>query len=441
MMDAIARDAQAKNVKPFVGKAPAPLVDFERARTLLREAKVDIVCAKSDAHLYYLSGYAADSSLCHFYDDWACVLFPASADVPGVLIVPDYDLAYEVTRPTWLPELRAYGSEWLSAANLLKEIDAGVGIETELRQPLRDLFKKTRPKLAATMVKSIRAFLNEHYPQGVVRIGCDDPRFQRCLESELTADVSLSDRIAFVDALPVMRKIRVVKTPTEIEALRAAALINDRALLQASRAIGEDRPWRDMVIAYRRALAEEGAKPRGERGMLFNSGPDGGFVLDHDYIERMKFKRGETVLLDAIAEYRLYHADIARTAVIGAPSPVQKRMHAAVLETLSATEALLRPGQHTGELVATAADIMRKHGFNPRLTTLVFHPIGLDIFDYAKQEDAHLGWTLEANTAVNFEVFYRDAEAGGMHLEDTVVVKEGGLDYLTSLTRDLMVVQ
>src|SRR5258708_312885 len=86
---------------PLAAHRPAvQLVDEARARSMLREAGIDLVCVQSDEHVLYLSGHAPDSALCHFYDEWACVLYPAKSDLPGALVIPEYDLAYQVTRPT-----------------------------------------------------------------------------------------------------------------------------------------------------------------------------------------------------------------------------------------------------------------------------------------------------------------------------------------------------
>jgi Xaa-Pro aminopeptidase len=41
--------------------------------------------------------------------------------------------------------------------------------------------------------------------------------------------------------------------------------------------------------------------------------------------------------------------------------------------------------------------------------------------------------------ALNFEVFYRDPEVGGVHLEDTVLVTPTGLEHLSALPRELIV--
>ena len=243
-----------------------------------------------------------------------------------------------------------------------------------------------------------------------------------------------------VDARPVLRRIRAVKTEAEIDLLRATARINDQALLAARAAIAPGRPWKDMVLAYRGVLAREGAKPLGERGMLFNSGPDGAFVLDHDFGESQRFRRGETVVLDAICQYRLYHGDMARTAVLGEPSAKQRRMYDAVTATLAEVEAATAPGRHTHDITRLATGVMEKHGFDARMTTLLFHPIGLEIFDYA--DSAHIagGWMLEDRQVVNFEVFYRDAAEGGMHLEDSIVVRDGGPETFSRFSRDLIVI-
>jgi Xaa-Pro aminopeptidase len=395
------------------------LVDDVRARAILAAAKIDLVCAKQDINLFYLSGHASDSSLCHFYDEWACALYPASSTVAGALIVPDYDLAYQVTRPTSMPDLLTYGSEWSSAGILLKEINDGVGVDTALRHPLRELFAKTRPRATATLVAAIKSYVEKNFGSKPLTIACDDLHFSPILQE------TLGERVTLVDARPVMRKIRAVKTAPEMQLLRDAAHINDAALENAAKQIRVGGRWDEMVKGYRDVLAKKGAKTLGERGMLFNSGPDGAFVLDHRYAASKAFTMGDTVVLDTICQYKLYHADMARSAIVGPPSLRQKQMYAAVVETLNAMESRLKAGMHTDELTKIAGQVMIKHGFSERQTTLLFHPIGLEVFDYA--EPAHMtdGWKLEANSVVNFEVFYRDA----------------GFESLSNLSRELMILE
>jgi Xaa-Pro aminopeptidase len=413
---------------------PQPLVDVARCRRVMAEQRLDALIATGDENLYYLSGHAPDSVLAHFYDTWDAAILPREEAAPPCLVVSEYDLAYCVTHPSWMPELRVYGAEWSSAAGLLDRINRGVGVDTELRRPLRALYRETLPRRTPNLIEAVLAYIREELPSGPLRIGFDDLRVGAAVAAKL------GNRLEAVDGLPALRRSRLVKTPAEIALLRAASAINDEALRAAADAIAIGRPWSDMVRAYRHILAERGAKPAGERGMLFGAGPDGGFVLDHDYVEGKRFAAGDAVVLDAIATYRMYHCDIARTAVMGEPSRRQSELYAAVRDALESSEARLRPGIRTAEVEKGAAAVLEKHGLEPGLATLVFHPIGLNVFDYASPEEAAHGWTVEPSTAMNFEVFYRDPEHGGIHLEDTVLVTERGVEHFTRFPRELIVV-
>ena len=426
--------APAKSASAFEPTPPVRLVDTERCRRAMAEQRLDGLIATGDENLYYLSGHAPDSVLAHFYDTWDAAILPRHADAPPCLIISEYDLAYCVTHPTWMPELRVYGAEWSSAAGLLDRINRGIGVDTELRQPLRQLYQSTLPKRTASLIEAILRYIQEEMPSGALRIGFDDLRLGAAVQAKL------GNRLEAVDGLPALRRSRLVKTPAEIELLRAGAAINDAAVTAAATAVVTGRPWYDMVRAYRRVLADRDAKASGERGMLFGAGPDGSFVLDHRYVESKRFAAGDSVVLDAICTYRMYHADMARTAVVGEPRKRHRELYDAVRTTLQASEASLRPGKHTREIEKGAAEILRNHGLEPGLATLVFHPIGLNVFDYASPEEAANGWTIEASTAMNFEVFYRDPEYGGIHLEDTVLVTDRGVDRFSTFSRDMIVV-
>ncbi|ANY16453.1 M24 family metallopeptidase [Bordetella pseudohinzii] len=413
--------------------APAQaLADLARVRAFMKADGVDLICAKENDALYYLSGHYSDSTLCQFYDDWACALIPASAGVDAALVIQEYDLAYQATKPTWLPELRVYGSPWSSAGTLLKDIAAGQGVETDLRQPLRELIARTAGNRSEDLASAIVGYVQQHFGDRELVVACDDMRYHDTLRA------ALGGRARIIDARPLLRRIRAVKTENEIALLTRAARINIAALGAAAGAVRADGPWADMVQAYRNALAAQGAKPLGERGMLFNSGPDGSFVLDHDYVERKRFAPGDVVVMDAICEYRLYRADMARTAIIGPASAAQRRMFQAVRTALEVGEAAMKAGVHTAEIAGLAAEVMRKHGFRPEATTLTLHPIGLDIFDYAEPGHVSRGWVLEPDSVVNFEVFYRDSEHGGAHLEDSVRIGAQGAAALVPTDRELL---
>ncbi|MBM4231883.1 MAG: aminopeptidase P family protein [Gammaproteobacteria bacterium] len=415
--------------------APVPLVNIERARAVLGRHRLDAVVGSGYKNLYYLSGHMPDSVLGHFHDVLGAAILPVRADIAPALCVSDYDLAYLVTRPTWMPDLRLFSSKTRSSASyLLHMISAGVGVDTTLRQPLREIYTATRAHSTEDLMSALESFFSEHVQGGARwRVGFDDPRVGARLAERL------GGRIKVVDALEILRDIRMVKTAPELDLLRRSAAINDAAVRDAANAVADGRPIMAMVDAYRSSVVRRGGRFLGERGMMFGAGPDGGFVLDNDWAEARTLARGDIVVYDAIGTYKLYHMDIARTGVIGEPSKRLVELHGIVREALATAESMLRPGVQTMDARAAAEQVIAGRGLEPMLTTMVFHGIGLDILEYGDPSHKTRGWTLEADMAINFEVFYRDPEVGGVHLEDTVRVTPSGLEHFSKLPREIIV--
>ncbi|MGC3988138.1 MAG: M24 family metallopeptidase [Chthoniobacteraceae bacterium] len=294
----------------------------------MRASGLDALVGATYKNLYYLSGHMPDSVLGNFADVTAAAILPAAPQARPALCASDYDLAYLVTRPTWMPELRMFSAKTRSsAAYLLEMINSGVGVDTELRGPLRSLFRATRGNSRDDLVSAIVGYVEDALPRGKLRLGFDDLR--------LGADVAArtGGRVEVVDALHLFRSVRMVKTPPELKLLREASAINDAALRDAIDATREGKPIYAMVDAYRASLVKRGAKFIGERGMMFGAGPDGGFVLDNGYAEQRRMKQGDIIVYDAIGTHRLYHMDIARTGVIGEPPSRLLRLHDVVRAT------------------------------------------------------------------------------------------------------------
>jgi Xaa-Pro aminopeptidase len=196
----------------------------------------------------------------------------------------------------------------------------------------------------------------------------------------------------------------MVKTPAELKLLRKSASINDVAVMEAAAAAGAGRKMSAMVDAYRMSMVRQGGSAMGQRGMMFGAGPDGGFVLDNEYAEAKILSAGDVIVLDCVGKYQLYHCDTARTGI-----------------------------------VEKASNVLTKHGLNLNLTTLAWHNVGLDVVEYSHPSERTGGWTVEPGMVMNLELFHRDPDIGGVHMEDSVHVTPTGLEYLSALPREVLV--
>ncbi len=413
---------------------PSMLLNMPRAYAVMHENGLDAMVPTTHKNLYYVSGHMPDSVLGDFGDLNAAAVLPASERMSPSLVASDYDLAFLVTHPTWLPHLRMFGAKERSSATFLLEVlSQGLGIATELRGPLRDLYAATRATVEQDVYTALTRALSESLPDGNVRVAFDDLRVGQEVRRRF------GDRLEVVDGLHHFRKIRMVKTPAELKLLRKAAAINDVAVCEAAAAAAAGSRLSEMVDAYRLAMVRQGGTFMGQRGMMFGAGPDGGFVLDNNYAEAKILTEGDVVVLDCVGKYQLYHCDTARTGTVGKPSARLARVHEVVREAVAAAESSLRPGVNTLELADAAKEVLSRNGLNLNLTTLAWHNVGLDVVEYAHPSDRTRGWVVEPGMVMNLELFHRDPDLGGVHLEDSVHVMQDGLEYLSKLPREVLV--
>jgi Xaa-Pro dipeptidase len=425
---------EARFIERLKTTPPVQLINLPRAYAVMREQGLEAMVATTHRNLYYASGHMPDSVYGDFQDLNAAAVLPADRAREATLVASDYDLAYLVTHPTWMPRLQMFGAKERSSATFLLEVlSKGMGIETALREPLRASYAATRATLEPDVNAAIARAVHDAVPSGEVRVAFDD------LRVGFEVRRRLGERIHVVDGLHHFRKARMVKTAPELELLRTAARINDVAVREAAAAAVSGRPMLDMVNAYRLSMVRQGGTFMGRRGMMFGAGPDGGFVLDNDYAEAKILRKGDVVVFDCIGKYELYHCDIARTGIVEEPSAPMSRLHDAVREALAASEAKLRPGVNTEELKAIAAEVLSKNKLSLELTTLAWHNVGLDVVEYAHPSERSKGWVVEPGMVMNFEIFHRDPDIGGVHLEDSVHVKADGLEYFSTLPRDVIV--
>jgi len=120
----------------------------------------------------------------------------------------------------------------------------------------------------------------------------------------------------FVDALPIMETVRIVKTDQEIEFLKKASHFSAR---------GIEAAFDKLSIG----ITEKEASTLVEKEMSLLSGEPSLFALvqfgvnssnPHGSPSNKKLKRDEVVLIDAGTSYNGYVGDITNTTVFGRPS-------------------------------------------------------------------------------------------------------------------------
>lgn len=256
----------------------------------------------------------------------------------------------------------------------------------------------------------------------------------------------------------LLAPLRQVKTPWELDRLRAAAALSvagQRVALAGVRpGVGE---WEVE------ALVESTFRSGGAAGPAFpsivGSGPNA-TVLHHVANDR-RARAGELLLLDAGAELNMYCGDMTRTVpVSGRFSPPQRAVYDVVLAAAEAATAVVRPGSDAAAvhdaavscLVAGMLDLGLLRGghdeaietgsykrFFPHQTS---HWLGLDVHDvgpYRTADGASVpllpGMVLTVEPGIyvpaDAEGVRAELRGIGVRIEDDLVVTESGHEVLT----------
>jgi Xaa-Pro aminopeptidase len=269
---------------------------------------------------------------------------------------------------------------------------------------------------------------------------------------ELEKFRELSPKITFVPVESVIEKQRVLKDPGEVERIREAVRVAERAFRMFVATMREADTEKDMVDAIegyvRRAGGRATAFPPivavGERGALPHAPPTTKQLGD-----------GSKVLIDWGADI-LYKCDLTRT--LRSPfgtSPTRRNkfervgfileeVYDVVLQAQNAALAAIKPGVKGKDVDAAARKVMAnaKLKNNPTeklekyFTHGLGHGIGLEVHE-APRVRSNSEDVLESGMVITIEPGVYIPGWGGVRIEDDVLVTPSGCTLLTSLPREL----
>jgi Xaa-Pro aminopeptidase len=146
---------------------------------------------------------------------------------------------------------------------------------------------------------------------------------------------------------------------------------------------------------------------------------------------------GDLVRFDVGCVFKGYHADVARTAVLGEPTDRQQALYDAVDAGVDAALAAIRPGAASRAVFDAAIAAVRGAGLPTFRRHHVGHGIGL--------EPAETPWVapdgppLQAGMVLRIETPYYELGAAGVHIKETVLVNRGGAAVMNRSNRGLVV--
>jgi Xaa-Pro dipeptidase len=383
----------------------------DRLTQVLDAEELDALVATTPENLFYVTGYRS------FVQPMA-----RGAEFYGVftrrgsgLVVPFSDTTGVATDKVACEQIACYGKFFFEYAAQ----PGAVG------EQVRELTRHPAPS-AADALAGVLGDLGV----GGARIGLDEggifPQAWTRLADRLAAK-------ALVPAYQLFRTARMVKSADEVACLERAAQIAEEAVDAVLAMLKPGVTERDAAAVFEHEVERRGASrfftviTIGERAALADV-----------YPSARALGAGDLVRFDLGCVYRGYLSDIARTAVLGAPTEKQARYYAAALAGEQAAIDAMKPGVPVGTIFDVAVEVTRKSGMPHYQRHHVGHGIGLEGYDTPTITPNNPA-VLEPGMVFCVETPYYEHGWGGVQVEDAVEITPSGARRLTRGDRGLKI--
>jgi Xaa-Pro aminopeptidase len=230
--------------------------------------------------------------------------------------------------------------------------------------------------------------------------------------------------------------LRAVKDAGELELLGRACELTDAAFAAVAPQIRAGLSERELATLLDHTMALLGAD-RPAFDTIVASGPNG--AIPHHSPTGRELRRGDLVTMDFGALHDGYHADMTRTVAIGPPAEWQRDIYELVATAQRTGIEALTDGVEAGAVDAAAREVIEAAGHAAHFQHGLGHGVGLEIHEAPMLGYGRTG-KLTNRVPVTVEPGVYLPGEGGVRIEDVLVVTAGGgARFLTSTTRELLV--
>ena len=256
-------------------------------------------------------------------------------------------------------------------------------------------------------------------------------------------DMTYGDYLRYNEALhavlvPMQAKIdafRATKEPWEIELMRKAQAITDRAFAEVITRIKPGMTELELQAELIYCMYKNGGT-----GLAFDpivvSGPN--TSLPHGVAGERVIQKGDFVTMDFGASYMGYCSDMTRTVAVGYATDEMKHVYDTVLKAQLTAIAATKAGVPGKEIDGVARKVIADAGYGEYFGHGYGHSLGLEIHENPSPNASNVE-PLPAGVVCSAEPGIYLPGKFGVRIEDVTIITENGCEDVTGSPKNLII--
>jgi len=233
-----------------------------------------------------------------------------------------------------------------------------------------------------------------------------------------------------------VENLRIIKDEPELQLLRETARISDEVFLDTCKIIKPGLQERQIANHIVTLLKEKGCEKESFDTIVVSAE---NAALPHGHPGERCFETGDMVTMDYGGFYYGYAGDMTRTIVVGKASQQLRDNYLAVLEAQKLGVSLVKACEACRDIDRKIRESLKKYDLDKYFVHSTGHGVGLEIHEQPLVSSRSQA-VLRENMVITIEPGIYIPGWGGIRIEDTVIVKDGGCEIITHSDKDLLVI-
>jgi Xaa-Pro aminopeptidase len=400
----------------------------------MASAGLDALLFLLPRNFYYATGHSSWFLNLYGEPGYAAAIVPADAGRPPGALLSDVEVGPFATTAPAFAVLEAF-PVWIAFGDVspLDQGDAFAHLAAELNGQAGTRSGRVDLAQAVNQLGSLIRRMQLHK----ARIGLEREFASGPFLAQLQQAVG---DCQFVDASPLMNRLRAIKSPREASLLRHGTVLAEAGIATALEQIRPGMTAGEIAWRYRAAVFAAAAhhpQPGDVLGarITLRVGPD---VLHPRSSGSYAVQPGDLIFMDCGVEVAGYWADMGRCFVVGKVSPVQRQIYAALRAGFEAGVQAIEVGKSAADIFHQGMRAVHDGGLTSYVRGNVGHGVGLDRAPELPILSAEEDLLLMPGQVLSVEFPFYLHGIGAFQLEDTFHLTEAGVDCFNQLSRDML---